>query len=67
METRRLVHLVRAHLNHLIEQPLLQLEVTLLVLRGSDDQLSTSDWARRLTAIVPDGRYVEIAGAHTFP
>jgi hypothetical protein len=31
------------------------------------DGLSTPDWARRLTAIVPDGEYVELPGAHTFP
>jgi pimeloyl-ACP methyl ester carboxylesterase len=64
---RRLVHVVRAHLRHAIEEPLRRLDVPLLVLRGHDDRLSTPDWARRLTTIVADGRYVEVPGAHTFP
>jgi pimeloyl-ACP methyl ester carboxylesterase len=64
---RRLVHLVRAHLRHGIEDPLSRLTVPLLVLRGADDRLSTPAWANRLTALVPEGRYVELPGAHSFP
>ena len=64
---RRLLHVVRAHLGHVLEDPLRRLTVPLLVLRGAEDRLSTADWARRLTAIAPGGRYVELPGAHTFP
>jgi pimeloyl-ACP methyl ester carboxylesterase len=64
---RRLVHLVRATLRHDIEGPLRRLTVSLLVLRGADDVLSTPDWARRLVATAPDGRYAELPGAHGFP
>jgi pimeloyl-ACP methyl ester carboxylesterase len=64
---RRLVHLVRAHLHHALEDPLRRVTVPLLVLRGTDDRLSTQAWANRLTTLVPDGRYVELPGAHSFP
>jgi pimeloyl-ACP methyl ester carboxylesterase len=64
---RRLVHLVRTHLRHTIEDPVSRLSVPLLVLRGADDRLSTPQWGRRLAALVPYGRYVELAGAHSFP
>jgi pimeloyl-ACP methyl ester carboxylesterase len=64
---RRLVHLVHAHLQHRLEDPLRRLTVPLLVLRGADDRLSTPDWARKLTTCVAEARYVELAGAHTFP
>ena len=64
---RRLVHTVRVHRDHVLEDPLRRLTAPLLVLRGTDDRLSTPDWGRRLTTIVPDGRYVELPGAHTFP
>ncbi|MBQ0906078.1 alpha/beta fold hydrolase [Micromonospora sp. U21] len=64
---RRLVHLVRAHLRHVMEEPLARLTVPLLVLRGEEDRLSTREWGQRLTTLVTDGRYVECSGAHTFP
>jgi pimeloyl-ACP methyl ester carboxylesterase len=64
---RRLVHLVRVHLLHVMEEPLARLTVPLLVLRGEQDRLSTPEWGRRLALIVPDGRYAELPGAHTFP
>ncbi|MFE9651820.1 alpha/beta fold hydrolase [Micromonospora sp. NPDC006431] len=64
---RRLVHLVRAHLRHVMEEPLARLTVPLLVLRGEQDRLSTRQWARHLANIVPSGQFVELPGAHTFP
>jgi pimeloyl-ACP methyl ester carboxylesterase len=64
---RRLAHLVRAALRHDIESCLRRLTVSLLVLRGTDDVLSTPDWARRLVGTAPDGRYTELPGAHGFP
>jgi pimeloyl-ACP methyl ester carboxylesterase len=64
---RRLAHLVRASLRHDIEAALRRLTVSLLVLRGAGDVLSTPEWGRRLVATAPDGRYVELPGAHGFP
>ncbi len=64
---RRIIHLVQAHRGHRIEEPLTRLPVPLLVIRGRDDPIGTAGWARGLAALVPDGRYVEVAGAHTFP
>ncbi|MFU8872685.1 alpha/beta fold hydrolase [Micromonospora sp. SL4-19] len=63
----RLVHLVRAHLRHAMEEPLARLMVPLLVLRGEQDRLSTRQWARHLIGMVPEGQYAELPGAHTFP
>jgi pimeloyl-ACP methyl ester carboxylesterase len=64
---RRLAHLVRAHLRHVMEEPLARLTVPLLVLRGEQDRLSTREWGRQLAVMAPDGRYLELPGAHTFP
>ncbi|MEV6492623.1 alpha/beta fold hydrolase [Actinoplanes sp. NPDC051633] len=64
---RRLAHLVRACLRHDIERALRRLTVSLLVLRGADDVLSTPVWARRLVATAPEGHYEEVPGAHGFP
>ncbi|HEX5597793.1 MAG TPA: alpha/beta hydrolase [Micromonosporaceae bacterium] len=64
---RRLAHLVRAHLNHTIEEPVSRLTVPLLVIRGRDDTISTARWGLRLAALAPVGEYVEVDGAHTFP
>lgn len=64
---RRLVHLVRAHRNHVVEEPLSRLSVPLLVIRGCDDTLSTARWGRHLSALAPHGQYIEVSGAHTFP
>jgi pimeloyl-ACP methyl ester carboxylesterase len=63
---RRLVHLVRAHLRHDLEDPVRRLTVPLLVLRGTDDRLSTTMWARGLATSVRASEYVELPGAHTF-
>jgi pimeloyl-ACP methyl ester carboxylesterase len=64
---RRLVHLVRAHLHHVMEEPVGRLTVPLLVIRGQDDVISTRQWGRRLADLVPAGEYLEVPGAHTFP
>lgn len=44
-----------------------RLRVPLLVIRGRDDRIGTARWARHLAGLIPDGEYVEVAGAHTFP
>jgi pimeloyl-ACP methyl ester carboxylesterase len=64
---RRLLHAFRAHLDHVMEEPVSRLTVPLLVIRGRDDRISTSPWARRLTELAPAGEYIEVVGAHTFP
>ncbi|GAA3756179.1 pimeloyl-ACP methyl ester carboxylesterase [Spinactinospora alkalitolerans] len=64
---RRLLHVVLVHLDDPIEEPVGRLEVPLLVIRGEDDRVSSEAWARRLAAMRPDGRYVQVRGAHTFP
>jgi pimeloyl-ACP methyl ester carboxylesterase len=63
---RGLLHLVRVHLRDRIEESVPAITVPLLVLRGSDDRLSTAEWARGLAAAAPSGRYQELPGAHTF-
>jgi pimeloyl-ACP methyl ester carboxylesterase len=64
---RGLVHLVRVHLRDRIEDSVAALRIPLLVLRGSDDRLTTRAWARDLAAAAPSGRFLELPGAHTFP
>lgn len=64
---RGLVHVVRVHLRDRIEESVSALEVPVLVLRGAQDRLTTSAWARGLAASATAGRYQEIPdGAHTF-
>jgi pimeloyl-ACP methyl ester carboxylesterase len=62
-----LLHLIRVHLRDRIEDTVPTLDVPLLVLRGSDDRLTTTDWARSLADGAPAGHYLEVLGAHTFP
>jgi pimeloyl-ACP methyl ester carboxylesterase len=64
---RRLVHLVWTHLHDRLEDSVSRLEVPLLVIRGRQDVIGTEGWARELAALLPDGEYVEVDGAHTFP
>jgi pimeloyl-ACP methyl ester carboxylesterase len=63
---RRLWHIVRAHLDDRIEDVLADLPFPVLVLRGRRDRLLTAGWARKLARTAPDGRFVEVPGAHTF-
>ncbi|WP_344650355.1 alpha/beta hydrolase [Cryptosporangium japonicum] len=62
----RLARLIRSHLAYRIEEPVGALRVPALVLRGSEDRLSRPGWCRRLAALSPGGRYVELPGAHSF-
>lgn len=64
---RRLLHLVRVHLDHALEDAVARLTVPVLVIRGREDRISTARWARQLAALVARGDYVELPGAHTFP
>ena len=62
-----LLHLLRVHLRDRIEDAVPALDVPVLVLRGSDDRLTTQDWARSLAATARTGHYVQVRGAHSFP
>jgi pimeloyl-ACP methyl ester carboxylesterase len=64
---RRLWHIVRAHLDDPIEEPVASLTMPLLVIRGSDDRIGGARWARALAEQARIGEYVEVPGAHTFP
>ncbi|MGP4046146.1 alpha/beta fold hydrolase [Streptomyces sp. 2A115] len=64
---RRMVHIALVHLRDNLEDSVVQLRVPLLVIRGREDRISTARWGRQLADLVPDGRYVEVPGAHTFP
>jgi len=45
---RRLAHLVRVHRRYVIDDPVAWLDVPVLVIRGRDDVLSSTDWGCRL-------------------
>ncbi|MFC8008512.1 alpha/beta fold hydrolase [Streptomyces olivaceus] len=64
---RRLVHTVHVHLNDPLEDPVAQLDMPLLIIRGRDDRIGTVRWARHLADLVADGQLIEVSGAHTFP
>lgn len=64
---RRLVHTVRVHLADPLEKSVARLTAPLLVIHGEQDRIGTTRWARHLAGLVPDGRCVEVPGAHTFP
>ncbi|MEV5551220.1 alpha/beta hydrolase [Streptomyces sp. NPDC052309] len=63
---RRMVHMARVHVADDLEESVARLRVPLLVIRGSEDRISTDEWGRRLTTLVSDGTYTEVPGAHTF-
>lgn len=63
---RRLLHIVRAHLDDHLEDVLDGVPFPVLVLRGREDRLLTETWARGLARRAPDGRFAEVPGAHTF-
>lgn len=63
---RRLVHIVRAHLDDHLEDVVGDVRAPVLVLRGREDRLLTERWARSLARTAPDGRFAEMPGAHTF-
>lgn len=64
---RRLFQVLRAHLRHDLEKPVVGLCVPVLVIRGSEDRLGTARWARRLADLAAvGGRYVEVPGTHSF-
>jgi pimeloyl-ACP methyl ester carboxylesterase len=64
---RRLLHTARVHLDDALEDSVARLRVPLLIIRGRDDRIGGARWGRHLAGLVPDGEYVEVAGAHTFP
>jgi dihydropteroate synthase len=63
---RALVHLVRVHLRDRIEEAVPALRAPVLVLRGAQDRLTTTEWARGLAESARYGRYREVPGAHSF-
>jgi pimeloyl-ACP methyl ester carboxylesterase len=60
---RRLLHTLRVHWRHSLTDAVRGLRVPVLVVRGRDDALSTSQWAHRLAF---EGSYAEVTGPHTF-
>jgi pimeloyl-ACP methyl ester carboxylesterase len=64
---RRMVHIALVHRADRLEDAVARLRVPLLVIRGREDRISTARWGRELAKLVPDGRYIEVPGAHTFP
>lgn len=63
---RKIFGLLRAHLADRLEDVVGQLTCPVLVIRGEQDALSTSRWAKRLAELCPDGTLVTVPGPHTF-
>jgi len=49
-------------LTHRIELVLPRIRARTLVVRGEHDQVAPRDWAELVTALLPDGRLIEVAG-----
>ena len=64
---RRMPQLVASCLADRPEERVRGLDVPLVVLRGGDDHLSTAAWAGRLAVAAPQGRVVQVPGAHNAP
>ena len=62
----RVLHTFHLSLRDAIEEALPHVRVPVLVVRGERDPICRDEWARRLTALLPQGRLVEIPHeAHT--
>jgi hypothetical protein len=62
---RRLWQILRVHLDHAIEEPVLALRVPVPVIAGRDDPISPPSWGRRLAMIAAEGCFVELPGPHS--
>ena len=62
---RRLWQSFRFALADHIEDKLPHLTMPVLIVRGHRDPIISEAWARRLTALLPNGRFVTTRGAHT--
>ncbi|WP_289017545.1 alpha/beta fold hydrolase [uncultured Ornithinimicrobium sp.] len=61
---RRYLETVPLMLDYRTEEAAVRLPVPLLVVRGDRDPVAPHDWADQLTRLAPDGRLVEVPGAH---
>lgn len=62
---RRYLETVPPMLDYPTEEAAVRLTVPLLVVRGDRDPVAPHDWADQLARLAPDGRLVEVPGAHT--
>lgn len=63
---KQIVHLLRAHLSHHLEDEMPRLRGPVLVMLGEQDRLCGEQWARRLVELAGDARLVITPGPHTF-
>lgn len=61
---RRYLETVPIMLGYPTEEAVVRLPVPLLVIRGNRDPVARHDWAEQMARLAPDGRLVEIPGAH---
>jgi pimeloyl-ACP methyl ester carboxylesterase len=63
---RGIAHLVRAHLADALEDQVAGLTMPVLVIRGTDDRISTDRWVAELARVAADSEVVTVPGPHTF-
>lgn len=63
---REILRLLRVHLRDRLEDVVPHVACPVLVLRGADDQLCTTEWATELAGRAHDGELVTRPGPHTF-
>ncbi|MET1052823.1 MAG: alpha/beta hydrolase [Mycetocola sp.] len=54
---------LRTMLEHDVEKTMPRVKARTLVIRGTEDKLCPRSWAEKITAIIPDSRFVEIRGS----
>jgi pimeloyl-ACP methyl ester carboxylesterase len=63
---RGVAHLVRVHLRDRLEEQVAELSMPVLIIRGTDDRLSTDRWVDELCRVAVAGEVVTVPGPHTF-
>jgi pimeloyl-ACP methyl ester carboxylesterase len=63
---RGIAHLVRVHLGDRLEEQVAELSMPVLIIRGTDDRISTDRWVDELCRGAVEGEVVKVPGPHTF-
>lgn len=59
---RRYFQTLRVMMDYPTDQKITRVTAPVLVLRGANDPVASTDWSRRLAELVPNGRLLEIKG-----
>ncbi|TCC45570.1 alpha/beta hydrolase [Kribbella pittospori] len=63
---RGLAHLLRVHLADKLEEQVAELSMPVLIIKGTDDRISTDRWVNELGQAAVEGEVATVPGPHTF-